>query len=371
MKPHLLLVLLRLAVFVCLLGVCASLAASARGNPLVTDIFTADPTARAFGDHVYLYTTHDEPDATYWNTVDWRLFSTTDMVTWKEHGVIFSLKGFSWATKWAWAPECVKANGRYYLFLPTDRAKIGVAVSDSPEGPFKDAIGKPLVDNVTMPEAGPEPIDPAVLVDDDGQSYLFFGCRDPKVVKLDSSLTKLAGPIQTVAMLDAQGKPLPIAVPGKNPILPEGYGEAPFIFKRNGKYYFVYSNGWAKESTLVYAMGDAPTGPFTYAGKVMEHVACVTHHGSVVEFRGKWYVFYHTSEISNGNTYRRGVCADELTFDAAGRFTDPHAGTRESDGGGAAARDDGVDHGDDEDDCDDDNRDNATGADKDSAHLGS
>jgi len=293
---------------------------TARGNPLVSHIFTADPTARAFGDRVYLYVTHDEPDATYWNTVDWRLFSTSDMVTWKDHGAIFDLKGFSWATKWAWAPECVKANGRYYLFLPTDRSKIGVAVSDSPEGPFKDAIGKPLIDNVTMPEAGPEPIDPAVLVDDDGQFYLFFGCRDPKVVKLDATLTKLAGSIKTLAMVDAQGKPLPIAVPGKNPVLPEGYGEAPFIFKRAGKYYFVYSNGWAKESTLVYALGDAPTGPFTYVGKVMEHVACVTHHASIVEFHGKWFVFYHTSEISNGNVYRRGVCADELTFDATGKI---------------------------------------------------
>jgi len=303
-----------------LLSFLASSSLALAANPLVTQLFTADPAARVFNDRIYVYTTHDLANATYWDTTDWELLSTSDFDTWKDHGAIFTLKGFSWASKYAWAPDCVAANGKYYLFLPVDRTKIGVAVSPSPEGPFTDAIGKPLIDNATLPAAGPEPIDPCVLVEDDGQAYLYFGCRDAKVVKLNSSLTELAGEVRSIVLLDAEGKPIPVAKPGKNPVLPQGYGEAPFIFKRAGKYYFVYSNGWAKESTLVYAMGDAPTGPFTYAGKVMEHVPCVTHHGSILSYHNKWYVFYHTSEISHGNTFRRGVCADELTFDDQGRI---------------------------------------------------
>jgi len=303
-----------------LLGSSLVSSAMAGGNPLVTNIFTADPSGRVFNGRLYVYTSHDLPDATYWDMVDWRLLSTADLVTWKDHGSIFGVKDFAWATHWAWAPDCVESHGKYYLFLPVDRTQIGVAVGDKPEGPFKDAIGKPLIDNAVLPDAGPEPIDPAVLQDDDGQTYLYFGCRKPEVVKLRPSLTELAGGLQTISLLDAQGKPIPLAEPGKDPVLPEGYGEAPFAFKRAGKYYFVYSDGWAPTATQVYAIGDHPMGPFTYAGKVMEHAASITQHGSVVQFKGKWYVFYHTSELSNGNAFRRSVCIDELTFGANGRI---------------------------------------------------
>jgi beta-xylosidase len=305
-----------LLVLGCLL---ASAVASGR-NPLVTSLFTADPTGRVFGDRLYVYTSHDLADATYWDMVDWRLLSTADLVTWKDHGSIFRVKDFAWASRWAWAPDCVAANGKYYLFLPVDRTKIGVAVGDAPEGPFKDAIGKPLIDNAVLPNAGPEPIDPAVLLDDDGQAYLYFGCRNLRIVKLDASLIKLEGSLQPGVVLDPQGQPVPVAAPDTQPVLPMGYGEAPFAFKRGGKYYLVYSNGWAPESTQVYAIGDRPMGPFTYGGKVMEHAASVTQHGSVVQFKGRWYVLYHTSELSNGNAFRRSVCIDELTFDANGRI---------------------------------------------------
>jgi beta-xylosidase len=304
-------------------------AVAAAANPLVRHLYTADPSARVFGDRLYVYTSHDEPEATYFDMFDWRLFSTADLQTWQDHGSVFGLKDFVWATKWAWAPDALAANGKYYLFLPTDRAKIGVAVGDSPTGPFKDAIGRPLLDNAVMPEAGVEPIDPALLQDDDGQTYLYFGCRQPMVVKLAPTLTALAGPLQPVVLLDPSGKPIPQAAPGKPPALPMGYGEAPMVFKHDGKYYFTYSNGWAKESTLEYALGDSPTGPFTYAGPVMAHVPCTTHHGSIVQFRGKWYVFYHTSELSGGNTFRRAVCVDELTFAADGRII-PVTATRQA-----------------------------------------
>jgi len=287
-------------------------------NPVTTDLFTADPAARVFGGRIYLYTSHDEKDATYFDMWDWRLFSTADLATWQDHGSVFQVKGFAWAKQYAWAPDAIAANGKYYLFLPVDRNKIGVAVAETPAGPFQDAIGAPLIDFATMPEAGREPIDPALFTDDDGSTWLYFGCRQPMVVKLDPALTKLAGPLQPVVLLDPAGRPIPQALPEKQPALPMGYGEAPTVFKRGGKYYYVYSNGWARESTLVYATGNSPAGPFTYRGEVMKRVPSVTHHGSVVSFHGKWYVFYHTSEISGGNTFRRGVCVDELTFAADG-----------------------------------------------------
>ena len=290
------------------------------GNPLVTNIFTADPSAHVFGGRLYVYTLRDTPDAKYWDMVDWRLLSTSDLATWKDHGSIFHVKDFAWAARSAWAPDCAEAHGKYYLFLPVDRSKIGVAVGDSPEGPFKDAIGKPLIDNVKLPDAGAEPVDAAVFQDDDGQAYLYFGRREPKVVKLRPTLVELAGNPQTVALLDSQGKPVPQTGFGKNSDQPEGFGDGAFVFKRAGKYYFMYSNGWGPESTLVYALGDLPTGPFTYAGKVLEHAASITQHGSVVQFKGKWYVLYHTSELSNGNPYRRSVCIDELSFNANGRI---------------------------------------------------
>lgn len=295
-------------------------------NPIIRHMFTADPSARTFDGRLYLYTSHDRDGATSYNMVDWWVFSTDDMVSWKDHGAAFKLKDFAWAKEKAWAPDAISANGKYYLFLPTDRSKIGVAVSDKPDGPFVDAIGAPLIDNAVMPEAGAEPIDPAILVDDDGTPWLYFGCRLPMVVKLDSTLTKLAGPLRKLVILDASGKPVPQALPGKDPQRPAGYGEGPSIFKRDGRYYFVYSNGWATGTTLVYAIGDSPTGPFTYQGPVMFPVRCSTHHGMVGKFKGKWYVFYHTAELSGGNGYRRSVCVDELTFDTEGKII-PVAGT--------------------------------------------
>lgn len=289
-------------------------------NPIVRDKFTADPSARVFDGRLYLYTSHDRDDADSYNMVDWWVFSTDDLVTWRDHGAAFRLTDFSWAKEKAWAPDAISANGKYYLFLPTDRSKIGVAVSDKPEGPFVDAIGAPLIDNAIMPEAGVEPIDPAIFVDDDGTTWLYFGCRQPMVVKLDPSLTKVAGPLKKLAILTESGEPVPQAPPGEDPQRPAGYGEAPSMFKREGRYYFVYSNGWATGTTLVYATGDSPTGLFTYQGPVMFPVDCSTHHGMVGEFKDKWYVFYHTAELSGGNGYRRSVCVDELTFDSDGRI---------------------------------------------------
>jgi len=280
------------------------------GNPFVKHIYTADPSAHVFNERLYVYTSHDEDDATYFDMLDWHVFSTDNMVDWVDHGAIFSLNDIKWADKWAWASDCVERNGKYYFYYPVERAKIGVAISDSPTGTFVDKLGKPLIDN-TGQEAhiGKEPIDPAVLIEK-GQAYMYFGCREPKVVKLEKNMMELKGAIKELKIIGNEDDT-------END---RGfYGEGPFVFKRNDLFYLLYSNGWGKESTLVYATSKQPMGPFEFQGEVMDVVNSWTSHGSIVAFKGKWYVFYHNMNLSKNN-YRRSICFDEITFDENGKI---------------------------------------------------
>ncbi|WP_430814945.1 family 43 glycosylhydrolase [Carboxylicivirga sp. RSCT41] len=280
------------------------------GNPFVKHLYTADPSAHVFNERLYVYTSHDEDTATYFNMQDWHVFSSDNMHDWTDHGSVFSLDDINWADKWAWAPDCVERNGKYYFYYPVERAKIGVAVSDSPIGPFKDVHGKPLVDNTGQVEhIGKEPIDPAVLVDK-GQAYMYFGCREPKVVKLKNNMMELKGDVQELKIR---------GIEGDKEHLGGFYGEAPWVFKRKDTFYLLYSNGWGKTSTLVYATSKKPMGPFTFRGEVMDVVSSWTSHGSIVQYKGKWYVFYHNMDLSNNN-YRRSICFDELTFDEYGNI---------------------------------------------------
>jgi arabinoxylan arabinofuranohydrolase len=285
-----------------------------KGNPLIRHMYTADPSARVFGDRLYVYTSHDEDTAEanqhfYMN--NWHVFSTNNLIDWTGHGQIFSLGDISWAEKQAWAPDCVERNGKYYLYFPVEQTKIGVAVSHTPVGPFKDALGKPLIDNMNNEAVvGREPIDPAILIDDDGQTYMYFGCRDARVVKLKENMIELDGRIQPVVINGIEGHT-------ENN---DGYyGEAPWVFKRNSVYYFVFSNGWGPLSTIIYAMGNNPMGPFDYVGEVMSPVGAGTSHASLVEFKGKWYIFYHNNSLSK-NGKRRSVCFDEITFAPDGKI---------------------------------------------------
>lgn len=285
-----------------------------KGNPLVRHLFAADPSARVFNDRLYVYTSHDENDADadqhfYMN--NWHVFSTENLVNWVDHGAIFSIDNILWANRQAWAPDCVERNKKYYFYYPVEQTKIGVATSDSPVGPFVDPLGKPLIDRAhNEAEVGREPIDPCVLIDDDGQAYMYFGCRDARVVKLKENMTELDGSI------------LPVVINGNEGHTEHNdgyYGEAPWVFKRNGLYYFIYSNGWAPQSTMVYAIGNSPLGPFDYVGEVMSPVGAGTSHGSIVSYRDKWYIFYHDDSLSM-NGKRRSVCFDELTFSEDGRI---------------------------------------------------
>ncbi|MBS2211308.1 family 43 glycosylhydrolase [Carboxylicivirga mesophila] len=281
-----------------------------KDNPFVKHIYSADPSAHVFNDKMYVYTSHDEDTASYFNMIDWHVFSTENMVDWTDHGAVFSLDDINWADKWAWAPDCVERDGKYYFYYPVERAKIGVAVSDSPIGPFKDVLGKPLIDNTGQVEhIGKEPIDPSVLIEK-GQAYMYFGCREPKVVKLKKNMMALKGDVQELKIK---------GIEGDNEHFGGFYGEAPWVFKRKDTYYLLYSNGWGKTSTLVYATSKKPMGPFNFQGEVMDVVSSWTSHGSIVQFKDKWYVFYHNMDLSNNN-YRRSICFDELTFDENGRI---------------------------------------------------
>ncbi|MFI3319537.1 MAG: family 43 glycosylhydrolase [Rikenellaceae bacterium] len=281
-----------------------------KGNPLVRHIFTADPTARVFNDKLYVYTSHDRTGAKYFTMLDWHVFSTDDMVSWSDHGAFFGLDDIPWAKDMAWAPDCVERNGKYYFYYPVEREKIGVAVSDSPVSGFKDS-GKPLIDKNKGGEklVGREPIDPSVIIHE-GQAYMFFGCRDFRYIKLKENMVEVQGKIKKV---DLRGNE------GHKENFDGYYGEGPFIFKRGDTFYMMYSNGWGKTSNLVYATAKHPEGPFTYQGSILEHTGCTTTHGSIVEFKGNWYLFYHNQELSNMG-FRRSVAFDRLEFSEDGKI---------------------------------------------------
>ncbi len=298
---------LSLATFATSLSMAATKTFEYTGNPLVRHVFTADPTARVFDDRLYVYTSHDREDADYFFMTDWHVFSTKDMKTWTDHGAFFSLDDIPWAKDMAWAPDCIERDGKYYFYYPVERAKIGVAVSDNPISGFKDS-GKPLVDNTGQVELiGPEPIDPTTIIHK-GQAYIYFGCREFRWAKLKDNMVELDGPIQEMQIIGNEGDAEHTG---------GYYGEGPFIFKRKNLFYMVYANGWGPKSTLVYATSKNPEGPFTFRGEVMPPVSSFTSHGSVVEYDGEWYVFYHNQDLS-GKGYRRSVAFDKLYFEKDG-----------------------------------------------------
>jgi beta-xylosidase len=293
------------------MGICLLLTtiSGAAANPLVTDRFVADPAPLVSRGKVYVYATDDSGnDGKYWNGLEWRLLSSADMKTWRDDGAIFSVAGFKWAKGLAWAPHAVERDGTIYLYLPVDRTKIGVAKASSPSGPFTDAIGGPLVDNSKDANAGVEPIDPAVFVDDDGRTYMFFGTRKPKVVELGRDMISLAGPIRDVEIRNqTRGAP---------------YGEAPWLHKRNGIYYLSYSTGWPGQ--IAYATSRTPTGPFTYRGIVLNRVNTFTNHQAIVRRGNAWYLFYHNAALPSGGDYKRSISVDRLRYRPDGTIIEVH-----------------------------------------------
>ena len=282
-------------------------------NPIVQTSYTADPAPMVYNDKVYLYTSHDEDGSTWFTMNDWRLYTTEDMVNWTDHGTVLSYKAFDWAKINAWAPQCIERGGKFYMYVPvTDRNGkngIGVAVSNSPYGPFIDPLGKPLIQNSNAD------IDPTVFVDDDGQAYLLWGNPVCYYVKLNEDMVSYKGEIKQFpnteeAFGKREGK--------ENPRRPTTYEEGPWLYKRNDLYYLLFAGGPISEH-IGYSTSKSPVGPWKYQGKLMPtQGTSFTNHPGIIDFKGKTYFFYHNGALPGGGGFTRSVCVEEAKFNKDG-----------------------------------------------------
>ncbi|TDZ38319.1 Xylosidase/arabinosidase [Colletotrichum spinosum] len=320
--------------------------------PLITHLYTADPSAHVFNNRVYIYPSHDrETDIQFndngdqYDMADYHVFSLSSLdppssVT--DHGVVLKTSDVPWVKKQLWAPDAAYKNGTYYLFFPArdkhDIFRIGVATSPNPEGPFTPD---------PEPIRGSYSIDPASFVDTDGEAYLYFGglwggqlqcyqngndnfdasqlgpkepsgpgavALGPRVAKLTQDMHQFASEVQEILILDPETGS-PIAADDHD----RRFFEAAWVHKRGDVYYFSYSTG--DTHYLCYATGTSPLGPFTYGGRILEPVLGWTTHHSIVEFEGRWWLFHHDCELSNGIDHLRSVKVKEIFYDEEGKIT--------------------------------------------------
>ena len=311
-----------------------------KARHLIKSIYTADPRAHVYDGKLYIYPSHDiesgipeDDTGAHFDMKDYHVYSMEDpngeVV---DHGVALDIKDVPWAKRQMWSNDVACKDGKYYMYFPAkdkdDIFRIGVAVSDKPEGPFK-----PLPE----PMKGGFSIDQSVFVDDDRTQYLYWGgiwggqlqryktgkyennddLRQPdepalcaKVAKLADSMTEFGEEPHDVVILDSYGKSLLTKDENRR------FFEAPWMHKYNGKYYFSYSTG--NTHLLCYAVGDNPYGPFTYKGVILTPVVGWTTHHSIVEFKGKWYLFHHDSKVSGGKTWLRSMKIVELNYNPDG-----------------------------------------------------
>jgi len=279
-------------------------------NPIVQTIYTADPAPLVHDGRLYVYTTHDEDGSTWFTMKDWRVYSTTDMANWTDHGSPMSLATFSWAQSDAWAGQVVERDGKFFFYVPVVKRgggnAIGVGVSDSPTGPFRDAIGRPLVDS--------SEIDPSVMIDDDGQAYLYYGNPNLWVARLNRDMVSLAGSPARIPLTTAGFGTRPGNVANR----PTLYEEGPWVFKRNGTYYNVFAAECCSEF-IGYSTSPTPTGPWTYRGTVMPRQgSSFTNHPGVVDYRGRSYFFYHNGALPGGGGFTRSVAVEQFSYGADG-----------------------------------------------------
>lgn len=305
-------------------------------KPLVTNMYTADPSAHVFDGRIYIYPSHDldhnKPEnnnGDQFDMEDYHVFSMDDMTSLPvDHGEVLHVKDVPWATKQMWAPDAAFKDGTYYLYFPArdqeNLFRIGVATSKSPSGPF-----------TAEPDfiEGSFSIDPCVFIDDDGKAYMYFGglwggqlenwktgefdpdgeeprsnepALGPRVARLSADMLHFDGPAQEISIIDQYGGPL---LAGEND---KRFFEASWMHKYNGTYYLSYSTG--DTHYLAYATATNPTGPFTFKGHILTPVLGWTTHHSIVEFEGKWYLFYHDSTLSGGVTHKRNIKVTELKY---------------------------------------------------------
>ncbi len=283
-------------------------------NPIIRNQFSADPTARVFNGKVYLFPSHDIPTPpgknlreNWFCMEDYHVFSSEDLVNWTDHGIIVSQNEVEWVdstTYSMWAPDCIERGGKYYFYFPANKKDdgtkkrrgfgIGVAVADRPEGPYV-----PQTESIK----GINGIDPNVLIDKDGQAYIYWSLGNIFVAKLKEN------------MLELDSEPMVISN------LPEkGLKEGPFVFEKNGIYYLTFPHVENNTERLEYAVGDNPMGPFKMAGVIMDEspTGCWTNHHSVVKINGQWYLFYHHNDYSPDFDKNRSVRTDSLFFNEDG-----------------------------------------------------
>jgi beta-xylosidase len=278
-------------------------------NPVITEKYTADPSALVHNNKVYLYVGHDEAPAPENRYImnEWLIYSSDDMVNWKEEAAVPVTSVFDWAQGDAWASEAIEKNGKFYWYVTVTHKtihgkSIGVLISDSPTGPYKDARGSAIITNnmtTNKTQINWDDIDPTVFIDNDGQAYLFWGNTACYYAKLKANMIELDGEIQQV-----EGLPM--------------YTEAPYIHKKGDWYYLSYASQFPEKTA--YAMSKNITGPWEYKG-ILNEIAgnSNTNHQAIIEFKDKDYFIYHNGSIPTaGGSFRRSVCVDYLYYNEDG-----------------------------------------------------
>lgn len=276
-------------------------------NPFITHIYTADPSAHVWADgRLYVYPSHDVSPARGCDLMDrYHIFSTDDMVNWTDHGEIFSSADVSWGRPeggFMWAPDCTYKEGTYYYYFPhpsesytNNSWKVGIATSTKP------AEGFTVLD--TYVQGIESLIDPCIFRDDDGRYYFYQGGGSVcKAAMLKDNMMEIEGQLQRMEGLD-------------------DFHEGAWVFKRNGIYYLAYADNHGegdRYNRMRYAISDNPLGPWEYKGLLLDPTHCYTIHGSVVEYKGQWYAFYHNNDLSGGNHGERSICVDKLYFNLDG-----------------------------------------------------
>ena len=290
-------------------------------NPFVQTWFTSDPAPMVHDGTMYVYTGHDEDRADFFWMQEWRVYSTRDMVNWTDHGSPLALESFSWADDRAWASQCIERDGKFYWYICAHSRlskgmAIGVAVGDSPTGPFRDAIGKPLFENGSW-----DHIDPTVFIDDDGQAWLYWGNPRVYYLKLNRDMISYEGELGMLPMTEeAFGSPA-MDKREKGRKYKDSYVEGPWITKRKGVYQLLYAAGGVPEH-ISYSTAPSPTGPWTYAGEIMplSDTGSFTNHCGVADYKGHSYFFYHTGKLPGGGGFGRSVAVEEFNYNADGSF---------------------------------------------------
>lgn len=280
----------------------------ATGNPFLSYKYLGDPAAMVHDGTLYIYAGHDEcpPPKQYYLMNEWCILSTKDMKTFTEHAFTLKAKDFKWAKKDSWASQVIERNGKFYWYVTVEHGSIpgksiGVAVSDSPVGPFTDARGSALITNDMTTEwtnISWDDIDPTVFIDDDGQAYIFWGNTQCYYAKLKENMIELDGPI------------MPINLPR--------FTEAPWIHKHGEWYYLSFASEFPEK--ICYAMSRNINGPWEYKG-ILNEIAgnSNTNHQSIIEFKGKSYFIYHNGAINiHGCGFRRSLCIDRLYYNQDG-----------------------------------------------------